>query len=239
MKKRLLICDLDNTLYDWVAYFVPSFYAMVDEAIKITEIDREKLLDDLRIVHQKHGDAEYPFALLETKAINEKFPNKTRSEIAEILDPAFHVFYSRRIDTLRLYPAVIESLETLFRAGVSLVAHTESNLFAATDRLARLGLTKYFNRLYCRERTAVSHPNPKAAREWSSCFPLDKVRELSHHQRKPNPDVLLEICADENTEPSEAAYVGDSMARDILMAREARVYAIWAKYGVQTLQTLI
>jgi len=55
--------------------------------------------------------------------------------------------------------------------------------------------------------------------------------ELSQHQRKPDPKVLLEICRREDMLPSEAAYVGDSMARDVLAATRADVYSIWAKYG--------
>ena len=42
-RKSLLVCDLDNTLYDCVAYFVPSFYAMVDAATSIMGCNRENL----------------------------------------------------------------------------------------------------------------------------------------------------------------------------------------------------
>jgi phosphoglycolate phosphatase len=60
---------------------------------------------------------------------------------------------------------------------------------------------------------------------------LQRIVELSHHQRKPDPDVLLEICRDQGIDPEDTAYVGDSIARDIFMARTAGVLAIWAKYG--------
>jgi phosphoglycolate phosphatase len=60
---------------------------------------------------------------------------------------------------------------------------------------------------------------------------MHKVRELSKHQLKPDPTVLAEICNTEVVAPYEAAYVGDSIARDILMAQKAGVFSIWAKYG--------
>jgi phosphoglycolate phosphatase len=66
---------------------------------------------------------------------------------------------------------------------------------------------------------------------WLHRFPLDKVVELSQHQRKPDPKVLLEICRREDIPPLDAAYVGDSMARDVLAAIGANVLSIWAKYG--------
>ncbi len=231
MSRRLLVCDLDNTLYDWVYYFVPSFYAMVDEAVRITDCDRERLLDDFREVHRQYHDSEHPFSLLETRTVRELFPGQSRRQIAERLDPAFHAFNISRKKNLRLYPGVREALEALSRSGVILVAHTESNLYAVVDRLTRLELTAYFRRIYCRLRANSEHPRTNADSRWLDRFPMQKVVELSYHQRKPDPNVLLEICHDERIPPHDSAYVGDSMARDILMAKKADVFAIWAKYG--------
>ena len=99
------------------------------------------------------------------------------------------------------------------------------------DRLTRLDLARFFRRIYCRERANSEHPDAVSASKWLNSFPLEKVVELSHHQRKPNPEVLLEICSDEGVDARQCAYVGDSMARDVLMAKRADVFAIWAKYG--------
>src|SRR4051812_41457916 len=92
-RSKLLVCDLDNTLYDWVSYFVPSFYAMVDAVVAITGCEREKLLDDFRAVHQAHSDAEHPFALLETETIKRRYSS---AKAVKELDPAFHAFNSER-----------------------------------------------------------------------------------------------------------------------------------------------
>lgn len=231
--KRLLICDLDNTLYDWVGYFVEAFYAMADEVVRITGCDRDELLDDFREVHRQHHDAEHPFAVLETKTVARLFPGRSVAEIAKIIDPAMHAFNSARKRRLALYPTVRKTLDRLRDQDILLVAHTESKLYAVVDRLTRLDLTPYFSHIYCRERSASEHPDGLATSEYLSHFPMHKVFELSHHQRKPNEDVLLEICAREAVPPSQAAYVGDSMVRDVMMAKRAGVTAIWAKYGTQ------
>ena len=228
---EVLICDLDNTLYDWFAFFVPSFYAMVDTVVEITDCDREKLLDDFREVHQKHHDSEHPFSLLETSTIQKFFPNSTKREIAETLDPAFHAYNSKRKENLKLHRGVESTLGLLKQSGIRLVAHTESKLYPVVDRLRRFNLTHYFSRIYCRERSLSDHPFPENSARWLEDFPMDRVVELSKHQSKPNIDVLLEICSKEGFEPQETAYVGDSMARDILMAKGAGVFAIWAAYG--------
>ena len=230
-RKRMLVCDLDNTLYDWVGYFVPSFSAMVERALPILQCGREELLDDLRRVHQSHHDSEQPFALLETSVVQRRFAGMTRSEMAKELDPAFHAFNSMRKKALKLNSGVMEGLSALARADVILVAHTESKLYGAFDRLRRLEILGYFRKIYCRERSISTHPNETAGAVWLNQIPMHLVRELSQHQTKPDPDTLLEICRVEGVEPNEAAYIGDSISRDIVMAKRAGVFAIWAEYG--------
>jgi hypothetical protein len=90
-RTKLLVCDLDNTLYDSVGYFVPSFYAMFDSVVSITSCDREQLLNDFRFVHQRYSDSEQPFALLETATIRSIFDGFPTKDILQKLDPAFHV----------------------------------------------------------------------------------------------------------------------------------------------------
>jgi FMN phosphatase YigB (HAD superfamily) len=229
----LLICDLDNTLYDWIGYFVPSFYAMVDAAVDIMSCDRERLLDDFRSVHQMHHDSEQPFALLETRTVKEHYRDVPISSVVKILDPAFHAFNAARNRNLRLHDGVLDSLHLMRSRGVTLIAHTESKLYGALDRLHRLGLSEFFTKIYCRERSTLAHPDTNHGSRWLSRFPLDKVRELSQHRSKPNPQVLSEICASERVPVDDAAYVGDSVARDILMAKRAGLFAIWAAYGAK------
>jgi len=47
---RLLITDLDNTLYDWITYFANSFRAMVKDLATTLDVEEDllfpiKLLD--------------------------------------------------------------------------------------------------------------------------------------------------------------------------------------------------
>jgi len=232
-KATLLVCDLDNTLYDWIGYFVPAFYAMVNEAVQIMRCDPNTLLDDLREVHRHHGDSEHPFALLETKTVRKRFRGLTLQEKLRVLDPAFHAFNSIRKRRLRLHTSVASTLRLLSERNISIVAHTESKLYGVVDRLRRLDIIDYFHKIYCRQRSSSSHPNPETARAWLEGFPMHKVVELSHQQRKPDETVLLEICMREQSNPELTSYIGDSVARDMLMAKRAGVFAIWAAYGAQ------
>jgi phosphoglycolate phosphatase len=229
--KRLLICDLDNTLYDWVGYFVPSFYAMVDKAEQIIGCERDVLLDDFRKVHQRHHDTEHPFALLETEVVKQRFPGMNRRDLGEVFDEAFHAFNTTRKKTLHLYPGVDQTLRSLTENGVSLVAHTEGKLYSVLDRLNRLGILHHFSKVYCRERSSIAHIREEVGKRWLESFPLEKVTELSLHQRKPSPSVLQEILQKEEMLPTQSVYVGDSIARDMMMAKMVGVKATWAEYG--------
>lgn len=231
--KKLLICDLDNTLYNWVEYFVPSFYAMVDEVVRITNCDRDRLLDDFRVIHQKYHDTEHPFSLLETATVRNLYPGKSRSELAKLLDSAFYAFNLTRKNTLVLYPGVNKSIDELASDGVRIIAHTEGKLFSVMDRLGKLGLLDIFSSIYCRERSNSPHVSAVAGQRWLGKFPMERVLELKSHQRKPNAEVLLEICRREQVDPIDSVYVGDSLSRDIHMANMAGVFTAWAKYGTE------
>ena len=206
---------------------------MVDKVLELTDWDREQLLDEFQSVHQIHHDSEHPFALLETASVKAMFPDGNLKAAKNHFDEAFHAFNSMRKKTLAPYPTVQETLDILFSTEMSIVAHTESKLHAVVDRLRRLDLIKYFDKVFCRERGDSNHPDQDAAEWWFEEFPMEKVVELSHHQRKPDPTVLLEICNTMNVSPSDTVYVGDSIAHDIMMANEAGVFSIWTAYGTE------
>lgn len=234
IKKRLLITDLDNTIYDWVGFFVPSFYAMVESAASILDCDQSVLLDDLRRVHQRYHDSEHPFALLETAIVKERARGKPISEVKSLLDPAFHAFNKERKTRLKLYEGVRETLQYLGSRDIRVVAYTESKFLGVVDRLRRLNIHQYFDRIYCRSRTPSDHPEGKSDKDWLEEFPIEKMVERDVRCVKPNPDVLMEICQREGFRANEVIYVGDSLSKDVFMANQAGVTSVWAKYGEVT-----
>jgi len=229
--QKMVIFDLDNTLYDWVHFFVNSFYAMVDEAVDILGCDKERLLDDLKEVHQRHRDSETPFALLDTEIVRRALPNASRAERKRVLDSAFHEFNKKRKESLNLHYGVYNGLEKLSNEDFRIVAYTESNLFAAVDRLTRTGIIKFFDRIYCRERSKSLHPDAQSKKKWELCIPEERIVEISESKKKPDPGLLMEICQDERVVQKHVAYVGDSVARDMMMAKMADIFCVWAKYG--------
>ncbi|WP_426256797.1 HAD family hydrolase [Sphingomonas sp. DC2300-3] len=221
----LLVTDLDNTLYDWVGSFVPAFYAMAEKAAAILDLDIETLLDDLRLVHQRHGSSEHPFALLEAASVRARLSGLSRNERAEVLDAAFHRFNSVRKERLALYDGVTATLEALAERGVPMVAYTDARIPNSLYRVNRLGLDHFIEHLYApgaRFPDRVDTP----ARE-------TLLKVLPEGDKKPNPRTLLDICRDLGVPPGQTLYIGDSMSRDIFMAASAGVRSAWARYGIE------
>jgi FMN phosphatase YigB (HAD superfamily) len=219
----LLITDLDNTVYDWLSAFVPAFYSMVEIAAPLVDVGADQLLDEFQIVHRSHEDSEHPFALLETQSVHRNLGGKSEKELLDYLDPAFHAFNRVRKEHLKLYDGVYDALRELFDKRVPIVAYTDARVINCLFRLERLGVKQYFSRLY-----APAH----VRKELDSEVLADGfIRLLAPADRKPNPQTLLDICAEFGTPPSNALYVGDSLVRDIYMAKAAGLHSAWAKFG--------
>lgn len=227
----LIICDLDNTLYDWYGYFVPSIYALIEVASGILECDQQTLMANLREVHQRHHNSEHPFALLETEIVRRRYRDATPLQAFEKLNAAFYAFNKSRKQNLRLFDGVLETLQALRSGHVRVVAHTESKLYGAVDRVNRLELEPFLHRIYCRQESVSSHPTLEDGARWLKDFNWSKVVRLPLSDVKPNARIVTDICSTENVHIDSVMYVGDSVARDMLMARQAGAFAVWAEYG--------
>ena len=52
---KLVITDLDDTLYSWIGFFIPAFYDMVQELSLLINVPQEKLLEEYKAIHQEVG----------------------------------------------------------------------------------------------------------------------------------------------------------------------------------------
>jgi phosphoglycolate phosphatase-like HAD superfamily hydrolase len=226
---QLVITDLDNTLYDWYAWFIPAFYAMVDAASNILDVDKERLLDELKSVHVHYHNSEQPFAILETPTVERKLPKATRLQRKQFLDRAFDAFRQVRNQNLRLFPGVRDSLREIRKTGCSIVGHTEAVLENGLYRLELLNLIEEFHRLYAPASRSNGHPDPARPRIEERYSRFVSILPVDH--RKPDPIVLKEICESFKVRPDKTLYIGDSMTRDISMAILANTHSAFAAYG--------
>lgn len=117
---------------------------------------------------------------------------------------AVGVFDEAKMNSLELYPGIEEVLAGLKSAGYRLAIVTDAFSYAAESRLSHLGLRSYFDVIVGYDTTGYKKP---------------------HHAPFECALDLLGLSA------HEAAYVGDSIRRDIEPVKALGMTAVYAKYG--------
>lgn len=228
-----VITDLDNTLFDWAAVWHQSFKAMLDRLVDESGIAQEVLEAEFKVIFQRHGTSEYAFAIQELPSLQRKHPGE---DLVERYASAIHAYNSARRAALCLYPTVLDTLEDLKDKGCLIVGYTESMAYYSGYRLRKLGLDRILDLLY----SPPDHDLPGGlTRAEIRRYPPEVYelrRTVSRHtpkgELKPSPKVLSDIIAGVGAAPEETIYVGDSLMKDIVMAKAAHVTGVWSKYGV-------
>jgi phosphoglycolate phosphatase-like HAD superfamily hydrolase len=228
----LIITDLDNTLYDWFEFWYHSFSAFLGRLERDSGVPREVLIREIKQVHERHQTAEYAFLLQEIPSLQKLHPGE---DFVKIYDDAVHEYRRARKQHLRLYPGVLPTLDLLKRHGVLIVGYTESMGFYSASRVRALDLDGLLDVLYSPEDHSLPHG---LVREKIRLYPPESyhlARTIHRHtpagELKPNPAVLLDIIREVGGSAETSIYVGDSLIKDVLMAQEAGVTDVHARYG--------
>jgi FMN phosphatase YigB (HAD superfamily) len=91
--KKVLITDLDNTLFDWVSLWHACFMAMMNKVIEISSVPFDQLKPEIRRVHQRHGTSEYSFLLEELPSLSKK---RGRKSAVQFFQPAIEAYRTER-----------------------------------------------------------------------------------------------------------------------------------------------
>ena len=230
---KLLITDLDNTLYNLIDYFGPSFRAMVHALSRKTKIEEEVLLSNFKQVFLKRESLEYGFAVQELEIFHSLPPEK----MFALIKLAKGAFKRGRDKYLRPYSTVKETLEWLTKRSVIVVGVSNAPFFNAQIRLKQLHIDKYFYGLAARkdlfipEDEYTKNINQKKSALKFESTKIVKKWILTKEQMKPNPFAYKKIMDDLKISPEDTYVIGDSIAKDIQPAIEVGAKGIWAKYG--------
>ena len=66
---RLIVTDIDNTLFDWVEYYTEAFLALLEAVGKIVDVDPAILATQAQKVFTEHRSIEYPFLIQELPSV--------------------------------------------------------------------------------------------------------------------------------------------------------------------------
>ncbi len=229
----VVVTDLDNTLFDWVDIWYRCFDAMLTRLVDDSGLPRDQLAKEFRLIHQKHGTSEYAFAIQELPSLNERHPGE---HLAQRYHAAIEAYRRERRASLRLYAQVMHTLRSLRAAGAIIIGYTESMAYYSNYRLRRLGLDGVLDYLYSPpDHDLPRGLTPAELRKYpATSYELRRTvhRHTPKGVLKPNPILLLEILADVSANPDESIYVGDSLMKDVVMAKQAGITDVWAKYGL-------
>jgi phosphoglycolate phosphatase len=230
---RAVVTDLDNTLYSWVDYIVPSLEAMVDSLVLTTGLPRVRIVQSLKAVYAKYESNEYPFAIQESD-IFRPYEADFDSFNALVLDPARRAFKAARERYLRPYPGVRETLDAIRARGLTVVGLTDAPRNAAELRMKHLRLDGHFDALYTLPGYAVpENVDPEIRRKEEAGHYRSKtpVHELPRDAEKPSATGLRRILEDLRLDPAGVVYVGDNVKKDMPVARACGAVGVWAEYG--------
>lgn len=238
MPIRLVVTDMDNTLYSWIDYIVPAVEAMVASTVQATGLPRLKVVQSLKAVYTKYESNEYPYALQESSLFQD-FPEFSSFDKL-VIEPARVAFSEARRKYLRPYKGVVETLRALGERRVSVVALTDAPRNPAEQRAKKLGLDTLLSGLY----TMPGFQFP-AGPDGSTLVAPDILQkegkgayraacatiELPRDWEKPNPAGLKQILTTYGVEPREVLVIGDSVKKDIGVAQALGCHDCWAEYG--------
>ncbi|NIJ13656.1 putative hydrolase of the HAD superfamily [Saccharomonospora amisosensis] len=192
---RLVCLDIDDTLIDFSAASRRSLEALIGRTDMWPVWER---ITDEHVARVVTGELEYP----------DMHGRRTQAFLAELgisvgmADVAG--FEKKRKEMLRrswrLFDDVLPCLEWLTAAGVRLAAVTNASGAHQREKLAMLGLARFFDYVAIAGEVGVAKPDPVMFK--TVCFKLD--------------------C-----EPAQAVHVGDKLATDAVGARDAGLGGVW------------
>ena len=185
--------DLDGTLL----HTAPDLALAAN--LMLAELDRPPVVEPVIMTFVGNGAARLIKRLLTGEMDGE--PEAGLFERAQTL---FYRYYADALDVhTRLYPGVLDALQTLSQAGFRLACITNKPQQFTLPLLQTMGLYRYFDLVVGGDV-------------------LDR--------KKPDPLPLLHVCQQFAIVPQEMAMVGDSLA-DVEAAHRAGCYAIYVPYG--------
>ncbi|HMR47856.1 MAG TPA: HAD family hydrolase [Arachnia sp.] len=205
---RLVVFDFDDTLYDWIGHFVPALEAMITAAAPLLQTSAPALREQLKAVHERYGNTEQPFALLETESAQRLFGDLPRGEQRLALAPAFDTFDHIRKRTLQLYDDVLPTLTRLQQERVLLAGYSAAPSVNLAKRIKMLELADSFSRIYA--APFAGKPYPGMSDGFEEDFDI-----IETERPKPDAATIPRIARDFAVAPGEALFVGDSIASDI------------------------
>ncbi len=248
---QLIVTDIDNTVFDWVNYYVASFNALLDTVASIIGSTRQALANEAKDVFTAHGSIEYQFLVQELKSVNHFYGNDIDSMLNDAVFRRREAFMNAAQQVLKPYNDVHATFAEIDRhyPDLPIVALTDAPRYVAMWKLNKFGLLDFFDAVYglpdprvptCEVNRRVKvDPEILLKHLQQSNFGFEgKIRILPDDYEKPGVSGLKTVLMDfELDEPAEhrktVLWIGDSLRKDIGLGNRLGVRSAWAEYGTR------
>src|SRR5712691_5730743 len=229
----VLIFDVDNTLYDFVDFFGPSFRSMVHALAKTEDLEEADIVESARAVYQRAGTLEHQF-LIQSMDI---FSSRSPADRERLIRLARVAFSKTRKNRLKLYDGIQEVIASARASGFKCVCVTNAPYYHVEGRLRDLNLLALIDGLVAWEGSPVDESRPDYVRKYSGRREqLEKRLQLfctpNRTQLKPA-TYPFHIIANRFGSRFQYFSIGDNIAKDLQPARAAGMSTIWARYGTK------
>lgn len=237
----VIVFDVDNTLYDFAAFFAPFFRSVTHIVAKETGKDEGEIISEFRDIFGAVGSLEYQFIVQKSSIVQGLEPEKI-DKLLTILSVSARQIRSNR---LKLYDGVKETLDQIRSSGITCAAITNAPFYQVDQRFRQLGLHRYFDTLICAENVETPEGSAEEKYERRRKEISDRYRkfvELPKEKQKPS-DYGYKIIRELYDSVDDFYVVGDSLTKDLAPASNVGYKTIWARYGTfiepKDLETLI
>jgi FMN phosphatase YigB (HAD superfamily) len=232
MRQAVVLTDIDNTLYDWPAFYAPCLRAMIEVLSRELSVSEDDLYTECKAVFERHQSLEYAFLIQELASVRATDTERVR----DLVRMGRGTFKFVQLKRLRPYPGVLETLEWLREQDVLVVGVTNSPVWRAQQRLYDLKLDALIDGLVAWEGFEASPDDPAIegyirSGQKRSVTRLRRVWTVTEGECKPNPRHYSFALEAVGSTASDAWAIGDSLSKDLEPAAALGIRTIWARYG--------
>ena len=250
-KINLIVTDIDNTVFDWVTYYVHAFTTMLDTVGSIIKVDPALLAQQSKEVFTLRGSIEYPFLVQELPAVMDHYGSDIDGMLNDVVRPARDTFNRVSEAHLRPYDDVHRTMAEIRRRSpdIKIAALTDAPRYVAMWKLNKLGLLPFFDAVYGLRDPQIptctvtnrAKVDPeillKHLQQHDFGF-AGKIRILPDDYEKPGVRGLKTVLMDfDQDEPAElrrhVLWIGDNLRKDIGLGNKLGVRSVWAEYGTK------
>ena len=246
MAKHLIVLDIDNTVFDWVTYYVNAMGSLFKGVSEITGIASSKLETEAKQVFTHHGSIEYPFLIQELPSVINHFNGDIERILSEAVSHGRKLFNDTAREYLKPYPSIPSTLGSIrsLWPECAIIALTDAPRYVAMWKLNKLGLLGYFDAVYgLPDPKLPTDPKSKKAKvdaeillkhlEQHDFSFKGLIRTLPIDYEKPGVKGLKTVLMDFDMEDDkdQVLWVGDNLRKDVGLGKRLGVKTVWAQYG--------